>query len=72
MTLLTLVLAFFIMLLVVAGMAVGVASGRKPIQGTCGGLSALGENATCEICGGNPARCDSAPAKEMSTHSNTS
>ena len=59
MTLITLVLAFFVMLAVVAGMAVGVVCGRKPISGSCGGLSALGGSATCEICGGNPARCDS-------------
>ncbi len=58
MTLITLVLAFFVMLAVVAGMAVGVVFGRKPISGSCGGLSALG-SATCEICGGNPAHCDS-------------
>ena len=59
MTLITLVLAFFVMLAVVAGMAVGVVFGRKPISGSCGGLSALGGSAPCEICGGNPARCDS-------------
>jgi hypothetical protein len=48
------------MLLVVAGMAVGVMFGRKPIAGSCGGLQALGVSAECEICGGSAARCQSA------------
>ncbi|MCZ6854223.1 MAG: (Na+)-NQR maturation NqrM [Gammaproteobacteria bacterium] len=39
-------------------MAVGVAFGRKPISGSCGGLRALGGNAACEICGENPEFCD--------------
>ena len=56
----TVVFAFFGMLLLVAAMAVGVAFGRRPISGSCGGMSAVGIDAECEICGGNPARCDSA------------
>ncbi len=54
---LTIVLAFAIMVLIFAGMAVGVSAGRKPITGSCGGMSAVGIDAECEICGGNPARC---------------
>jgi hypothetical protein len=56
----TMILAFAGMLLLVGAMAIGVLFGRKPISGSCGGLSALGIDAECEICGGNPARCDSA------------
>jgi len=63
MTLTTLIFAFFIMLAVVAGMAVGVAFGRKPITGSCGGLSALEGDTTCDICGGNPAHCDAKTVK---------
>ncbi len=44
--------------LVMAGMAVGVMNGRAPIKGSCGGIGALGVDAACEICGGNPQRCD--------------
>ena len=44
--------------LVIAGMAVGVMAGRPPIKGSCGGMGALGIDTTCEICGGNPQRCD--------------
>ena len=65
MTLTTLILAFFIMLAVVAGMAVGVAFGRKPISGSCGGLSAVDGNSTCEICGGNPTRCEAKAVKNF-------
>ena len=46
------------MLILVAGMAVGVLFGRKPISGSCGGMKALGMDVECEICGGNPALCD--------------
>ena len=44
--------------LVIAGMAIGVIMGRQPIKGSCGGMGALGIDTTCEICGGNPQRCD--------------
>jgi len=54
----TLVLSFLIMLLVVAGMAVGVIFGRKPITGSCGGMKALGMDVSCEICGGDPSLCE--------------
>lgn len=47
-----------VMLLVVTAMAVGVIFGRKPIQGSCGGMSALGMETACEICGGDQAICD--------------
>ncbi|MEM7220511.1 MAG: (Na+)-NQR maturation NqrM [Pseudomonadota bacterium] len=59
----TVVLAFGIMLIIVAGMAVGVLFGRRPISGSCGGLAGLGLDAECEICGGNPARCESGGAE---------
>ena len=44
--------------LVIAGMAVGVMMGRAPIKGSCGGMGALGIDTACEICGGDPKRCD--------------
>ena len=44
--------------LVIAIMAIGVMAGRKPIKGSCGGMGALGIDTACEICGGNPQRCD--------------
>ena len=52
------VLAFLILVTVVAGMSIGVLHGREPISGSCGGLNNLGVDGACEICGGDPARCD--------------
>ncbi len=43
---------------VIAAMAVGVIFGRAPIKGSCGGLGAVGIDQSCEICGGNPQRCE--------------
>ena len=44
----TLLLTFVILLLVIAGMSVGVINGRKAISGSCGGLNGGG----CELCTG--------------------
>ncbi|HEY7885407.1 MAG TPA: (Na+)-NQR maturation NqrM [Cellvibrionaceae bacterium] len=49
-----------VMLLVVAGMSIGVLMGRKPIAGSCGGVgAALGEeDYVCELCGNDEAKCE--------------
>lgn len=47
--LVTLLFSFAIMLLVIAGMSIGVINGRKAISGSCGGLNGRG----CELCSGN-------------------
>ena len=61
--------ALCVMLLVVAGMAVGVIFGRKPLSGSCGGVGqALGEkDYTCELCGGDEAKCESINSDENNT-----
>jgi hypothetical protein len=51
-------LTFIILLAIVAGMAVGVIRGRKPIAGTCGGLNNMGEQGACDLCGGDTRKCD--------------
>lgn len=43
---------------VIAAMAVGVMAGRAPIKGSCGGMGAVGIDAACELCGGDPKRCE--------------
>jgi len=45
----TLLLSFIVILLVIAGMSIGVINGRKAISGSCGGLNGGG----CELCSGN-------------------
>ena len=54
----TFFLAFILVSVLVALMAVGVLLGRKPIAGSCGGMKALGMEMECEICGGDAAKCE--------------
>ena len=54
----TILVTFMVMLLVITAMAVGVLLGRKPIQGSCGGMSALGMETECDVCGGDQTICD--------------
>ena len=61
-------IAFIVMLLVVAGMAIGVMAGRKPIGGSCGGLAnAVGIDHAC-TCGKAPGSCGggTAPSEQRS------
>lgn len=46
---LTLVLSFVIVLVAVAAMSIGVAAGRAPIKGSCGGIN----GGRCELCSGS-------------------
>ena len=57
----TTVVAFFVMLTLVAAMAIGVMFGRQPIAGSCGGMKALGMEMECEVCGGDPQMCEKSP-----------
>lgn len=52
------IVSVLVICLVMAAMAVGVLNGRAPIKGSCGGMGALGIDTTCDICGGDPQRCD--------------
>ena len=63
----TTILSLLILLLVVAGMSIGVLLGRPPIKGSCGGMSALGLKTSCEICGGDAARCEKEQAKRSAS-----
>jgi hypothetical protein len=67
----TILVAFGVMLTIVAAMAIGVIMGRKPISGSCGGMSAIGMEQACDVCGGDKTRCekesDDAAAKAESS-----
>ncbi len=63
-------LTFIILLMIVAAMAIGVIRGRAPISGSCGGLNNLGVDGACEICGGNPAKCEEQQASGTIKKSN--
>lgn len=57
-------MAFGFMLFIVVAMAVGVLLGRKPISGSCGGLSAIGMKSACDVCGGNDEVCEKEKLKK--------
>jgi hypothetical protein len=63
----TIILAFILLALVIAAMAIGVILGRKPISGSCGGIgAALGEkNYNCDICGGDPNKCEESKSEPL-------
>lgn len=48
-------------LLMALAMSIGVLAGRKPIKGSCGGMSAM-IGADCPVCGGDGSKCDSSDA----------
>ncbi|MGI9299284.1 MAG: (Na+)-NQR maturation NqrM [Luminiphilus sp.] len=52
------VISFLVFGLIIAAMAVGVMAGRAPIKGSCGGIGALGIDQSCDLCGGDPQRCE--------------
>lgn len=52
------ILTFVALVVIVGAMSIGVLLGREPIKGSCGGISALGLGAECEICGGNRDKCE--------------
>jgi hypothetical protein len=54
----TLVLSLVLVCLSVTGLSIGVLAGRKPIQGSCGGLNNGVVDGTCELCGGSVGRCE--------------
>ncbi len=53
----TILLAMGVVAATVGAMSIGVLCGRKPIQGSCGGLGAAGLASSCDICGGQRSQC---------------
>ncbi|MFN3712887.1 MAG: (Na+)-NQR maturation NqrM [Alcanivoracaceae bacterium] len=54
----TIIASILVFAVLIVAMAVGVIFSNKPIKGSCGGLNALGMKENCEICGGEPSKCD--------------
>lgn len=67
----TFLLGFILLATVIGIMSVGVLMGRKPISGSCGGVgAALGEkDYTCDICGGDPKKCEEQNTEDSITTS---
>lgn len=53
-----LLVTFVFIALMILIMSVGVLFGRKPVQGSCGGLNKIDGMGECDLCGGDRAKCD--------------
>ncbi|EXJ11197.1 MULTISPECIES: (Na+)-NQR maturation NqrM [Nitrincola] len=60
----TFAITLTVLLVLTLAMSVGVLMGRKPIAGSCGGMSALGVVKDCDICGGDKTICDEEQLKK--------
>jgi hypothetical protein len=52
-------IVFAVMGVLILAMSIGVIFARKPISGSCGGMSALGMDVACDICKGDKSKCES-------------
>ncbi|MSR12589.1 MAG: (Na+)-NQR maturation NqrM [Gammaproteobacteria bacterium] len=53
-----LVISFLLIAVVILNMSVGVLMGRKPVQGSCGGINQIDGMGECGICGGDMSKCE--------------
>lgn len=60
-----LLISFFLISMVVLIMSIGVIMGRKPVQGSCGGLNQIAGMSECELCGGDKNKCDEVVATDL-------
>lgn len=65
--LMQIVLGAVVLFAIMALMSVGVLFGRKPIQGSCGGIGAAlnDDDYECEFCGGDADKCETLTAAEQ-------
>ncbi len=55
----TFILAVVLVMVLIAGMSIGVIFGRKPISGSCGGVgNQLGGGSGCSVCGRESGSCE--------------
>lgn len=57
--------AFFIFFI---SMALGLLLKGQPLKGSCGGVATLMGNEECQICGGNPNKCEEAQQGKSTTN----
>ena len=50
-------IASFVFVLAICGLAAGFIFNNKPLQGSCGGRSTFEEGAPCEFCGKEQGDC---------------
>ncbi|WP_396586280.1 (Na+)-NQR maturation NqrM [Bermanella sp. R86510] len=62
------IVAFIFMLIIVALMSIGVLLQNKPITGSCGGMSAIGMETACDVCGGDKSKCDTEIEKAQNSN----
>ena len=57
---LELFLAFFVLALIMIGMALGIIMGKNPLKGSCGGVGAAlkEDDYTCDLCEGDKNKCE--------------
>ncbi len=65
----TFLIVFTFMLTFIVLMAVGLIIGRKPITGSCGGMSAVGMESACDVCGGDQTICETEVKKSKNNKS---
>lgn len=65
----TVALGFVVLLTIVIAMSVGVLLGGKPIKGSCGGMTSLGMDTACDICGGDTKKCEEEQLKNTTAES---
>lgn len=63
MTWVTVLAAAILFTLALLGIALGALFGRRPVKGSCGGLSS-GAGTSCELCSAGPADCPNKNTKK--------
>ena len=58
------ILGIIVLSVAIASMSIGVIFNRKPLSGSCGGISPDG---VCSTCGGDKVRCESESFKTTSS-----
>lgn len=61
------IITFFVFILFFLALGLGLLFQGKPLKGSCGGMSTLMGDKECQICGGNPSKCEEEQQKNSDT-----